>query len=248
MFFNSIKMMDFEFFSLPIVITFGGFAPCVMNLRIRMWLAFGCPVKMYIDNPSSCGMVLDFLNLVFVVLAIALSVTICPNNYQNMVSIGLSSVSGILLGVGLAEVRILCSFKTVRDKLKRQNYSYLMPLFYTLLVSQILIPAFMLPSIAFQEQAMMAQIESGAKTFTPKGSWIKLVYYLGNSIVLYICIAFFGQTLQHVSISQNLFQLAMSLIPSAVLITLDQMLLNKSHSLFNSKVLMILSIALMIVP
>jgi hypothetical protein len=96
-------------------------------------------------------MVLDFLNLVFAVLAIALSVTVCPNNYQNMVSIGLSSVSGILLGVGLAEVRILCSFKKVRDKQKRQNYSYMIPLFYTLLVSQILIPSFMLPSIAFQE-------------------------------------------------------------------------------------------------
>ena len=118
-FFHSIKLIETQFFSLPILIVFGGLAPCIMNLKIRIWISFECSAKMYIDNPTTCGLVLDFINLVIVVLSVALSITICPDSYENMVSIGLACASGILLGIGLAEVRILCSFKTVRDRLRQ---------------------------------------------------------------------------------------------------------------------------------
>jgi hypothetical protein len=95
------------------------------------------------------------LNLVIVGLGVGLSITLITKEYDNIVSIALSALSGILLGLGLAKVRILCSFKTVRDINGEQYYSYLMPLFFTLLISQLLIPAFMLPSIAYQEIDMI---------------------------------------------------------------------------------------------
>ena len=42
MMFNAIKMMDSKYFSLIVFICYGGLTPCVMNLRVRMWMAFQC--------------------------------------------------------------------------------------------------------------------------------------------------------------------------------------------------------------
>lgn len=42
-------------------------------------------------------------------------------------------VSGIFLGIGLSQVRILCSFKMVRAKSLQQNYNFMKPFFFTFL-------------------------------------------------------------------------------------------------------------------
>ena len=119
MLFNAIKMMDSQYFSFMVFISFGGLAPVVMNLRVRMWMSSLILLRNYIDMPSKCGLVIDFLNLIIVIFGVALAITICPRDYDNIVSIALSALSGIFMGLGLAEIKILCSFKTIRDKMKQ---------------------------------------------------------------------------------------------------------------------------------
>lgn len=40
-------------------------------------------------------------------------------SFNNIIAFGLAILSGILLGIGLAQMRIMCSFKTIREKSMR---------------------------------------------------------------------------------------------------------------------------------
>jgi len=122
--------------------------PLVLNLHVRKWQAYKCKLPNFIEVPTQGGIGLDHLNLaVAIVGAVCLGENFGTEQsiftynkdipieytYSTLVAIFASFISGCLLGYGLAEIRILCSFKNVREKLYKQNYNYLKPLFYTLL-------------------------------------------------------------------------------------------------------------------
>lgn len=57
------------------------------------------------------------------------------NQKDNVIALCFCLISGLAIGLGLAEIRILCRFKEVRADEKKQNYFFLKPLFWTLLTA-----------------------------------------------------------------------------------------------------------------
>lgn len=90
-------------------------------------------------------------------------------------------VSGILLGMGCAEVKIICSFKYWRDMKNYKNYNYLKILFWTLMLCIVIAPAVAYPSIAAYDniKANDFTVDSALKPY----SWRKIVYFLAVSIL-----------------------------------------------------------------
>jgi len=69
-----------------------------------------------------------------------------------MLSFLFALLSGLCFGYALGEIRILCFFKDIREKCYEQNYSYMKPIFYSLLIIEFLLPALSYPSAATFER------------------------------------------------------------------------------------------------
>ena len=108
-------------------------APSVMNLRVRTWMAYECKIPNYIDMPTRIGLITDVFMLISALVGVGCTiwgfggvftlsesgseVRIEVDSFDNIIAFCLAILSGILLGIGLGQVRILCSFKMVREKL-----------------------------------------------------------------------------------------------------------------------------------
>ena len=113
--------------------------------------------------PSCGGFFVDVLAFAIVVVAVWFGSPTMP------------LYSGVFIGWAMAELRILCSFKMVRDKLQMQNYNYLKPVFYMLLFAQMIVPAFITQHRIF--------------------TWTQIIYFIAAAVVLFIALVAIGQTL-----------------------------------------------------
>jgi EamA domain-containing membrane protein RarD len=119
------------------------------------------------------------------------------------------------------------------------------PLFYTLLVTQVLLPAGMMPTIAAQHQ-------------TVDNSTRKVVFFLGSALLSFIGMISFGSAIQHTDISINAILLTMSLVPFPVTLIIEILVLGEknlflldpqAHTVIGSSLTyFILSIVLILVP
>ena len=114
---------------------FGGFVPGVFNLYVRLWMLFQKRNDLLREEhhfPTCCGTVFDFANLGLMAISflfMIVGVTSAPvvgstvaheeRLQNNIVAISLTLLSGVLLGTGLAQVKILCSFKELRELLNK---------------------------------------------------------------------------------------------------------------------------------
>lgn len=181
-----------------IVIGFG-LVPCIVNLRVRLWMAYQCKIQNYVDLPSESGLCVDLINLVLSFGGITIFAISHSNNWLPIV---LASLSSILIGIGIGEVRIICSFKMVREKLVQKNYDFHVPLVATLMISQIFLPIIIYPSTA------MPQTE---RTFLTHG-----LFYLCNGVLSAILLAFAGSAITHVELSTNSLCIWCLIIPIAI--------------------------------
>jgi hypothetical protein len=79
--------------------------PCAMNLRVRVWMSLQCKIQNYLDSPNCFGIFFDIVILLGVGVAVVFASDRIP------------LFSGFFIGLAIGEVRILCSFKIIRDKL-----------------------------------------------------------------------------------------------------------------------------------
>jgi len=156
-------------------------------------MAYKCKIPNFVDVPTQGGLGLDNLNFAVMLVGIITLAEMFGTKtttiglattftYDNMVAIIFAFLAGLCLGYGLSEVRILCSFKMVRTKLYKQNYNYLKPLFYTLLVGQVTIPSMMYPSVAQDNQPNAYSL-------------VKAGYFLAASVVVCLGLMSFGWAL-----------------------------------------------------
>lgn len=82
-----------------------GLIPVAMNLKVRFWLIFECKIQNYVDMPSCGGFFVDILLFAIIAVAVWFGSPEMP------------LYSGVFIGWAIGELRILCSFKMVRDKL-----------------------------------------------------------------------------------------------------------------------------------
>lgn len=134
---------------------------------------------------------------------------------KNILAVCFSLVAGVCIGLGMAEIRILCRFKEIRASERRQNYFFLKPLFWTLITSQVIVPAFMYPSLASQGEE--------SHNFSGK----KMVFFIICAIIVSIMLCTIGAALQHADLSNASVNLCMSGIPSVAILLLDFLLINR---------------------
>lgn len=79
--------------------------------------------------------VLVLVGFALILATFCLQYTQSESQKGNVIAICFSFVSGIFIGLGMAQIRILCRFKEIRERENRQNYYFLKPLFWTLLTS-----------------------------------------------------------------------------------------------------------------
>jgi len=95
----------------------------------------------------------------------------------------------------------------VRQKLYKQNYIYLKPLFYSLFVGQMIIPFFMYPSVALENLPV-------------EYSWHKGVFFLAASLVVVLGLCSIGWALQHVELSSHSIPLCLCIVCSITAVIL----------------------------
>jgi len=130
----SIQRVSAGNFALVSLIIFGGLTPTVMNLRVRCWAAYECKLKHYIEVPTKIGLIVDASMLILALAGTGcvfygfggvftwgnsgddMSLIASKESFNDFISFCLAIVSGILIGVGLGQTRILCGFNLVREK------------------------------------------------------------------------------------------------------------------------------------
>ena len=147
-------------------------------------MQFGCKIKNYLQLPTGCELIIDWINLGVALvgtgivlfgiglhngsldshfaqedMSLAISLNISYTNmrqrfkFHDMMAFLMALVAGVCFGCSLGEIRILCYFKEIREKCYEQNYVYLKPIFFSLLICEFLMPALSLPSGASYEVA-----------------------------------------------------------------------------------------------
>ena len=156
-YFASLNLIHFRNQSNVVLIIFGGLTPAVLAMRVKFWMVYQCQQRqfLYDDHVSPASFVKDIILFVLAFVGFALILATFSQIYAasslergNLLAICFCLISGVCIGLGLAEIRILCRFKEVRTNERKQNYYFLKPLFWTLLTAQVIVPAFMYPSLA----------------------------------------------------------------------------------------------------
>ena len=67
-FYHALSWVDIRQFALVSLIVIGGVVPVVMNIKVQMWMKNECKIPNYIDPPSREKMIVNFVNLVLVII------------------------------------------------------------------------------------------------------------------------------------------------------------------------------------
>ena len=106
-----------------VLIIFGGITPAVLAIRVKFWMIYRCRQPQFLQDISMSKMSfaqdMGMLTITLIGFALILStfseLQIETHLYKdNVVAACLSLISGICLGLGLGEIRILCRFKEIR--------------------------------------------------------------------------------------------------------------------------------------
>ena len=124
LFMQALKMIYIRNMSNVILIVFGGIAPAVLAIRVKFWMIYRCRQPQFLQDISMSKMSFaqdaGMLTVTLIGFALILStfseLEIETHMYQdNIKAACFSLVSGICLGLGLAEIRILCRFREIRS-------------------------------------------------------------------------------------------------------------------------------------
>ena len=158
-YFAALNLIHYRNLSNVVMIIFGGLTPAVLAMRVKFWMLYQCRQSqfLYDRNVSKQSFIWDIGMFVLALVGFALIIsnfsqmyTLSSSQKGNVLAVCFCLISGVCIGLGLAEIRILCRFKEIRTTERKQNYYFLKPLFWTLLTSQVIVPAFMYPSLASQ--------------------------------------------------------------------------------------------------
>lgn len=225
LFIQALKMIYIRNMSNVVLIIFGGILPAILALRVKYWMVYTCrqPQLLQDISMSKLSFVQDVGMLIVTLVGFALILSTFSEmqiethmQTDNITAACFSLLSGIFLGLGLAEIRIVCRFKNIRALEGKQNYYFLKPLFWTLLTSQMVVPAFMYPSLATQG-------EQGHKY-----SGKKMLFFILSAILISIMLCSIGAALQHSEISNGSINLCFTTFPTVIMLLFDFFLLNKA--------------------
>ena len=125
-------------------------------------------------------------------------------------------ISSLFLGLGMAELRILTRFKEIRTKDNKQNYFFLKPLFWTLLLAQMIVPAFMYPSLALQ----------GQQSHNYSGK--KMLFFIISALIVSLMLCAIGIALEHAKLTTASFNLCLTVVTPLVMLLIDFLMINQA--------------------
>lgn len=144
----ALQLASFEFFFIITLVGIGSAAPSAYNVSMHMWQEMFTNVYHKLGGQSSAQKWMDRFNFASSILGsliLFLLAAIRNEKFmnENAVAILLSLVGGCFLGYGLAQFKIICTYKMLPQGFGKKNYNYLVPLLVILFLSQLLIPLFM---------------------------------------------------------------------------------------------------------
>ena len=110
------------------IIIFGGLSPAVLAMRVKYWMLKKSHKydQFYIHETgiTKKSLGLDICMFViglagFALITTAFSETFMQDNKDNLIAVCFCLISAICIGLGLAEIRILCKFKEIRASEKQ---------------------------------------------------------------------------------------------------------------------------------
>lgn len=181
--------------------SFGSIVPCIYNLHLRMWIRYKCKINSFVEVPTQAELCIDWFNIAFSIVGAAIIAFLGFYHNSNTFHIGtvatiLNVAGSILIGIGLGEVKILCSFKMIRSKMNLRNYNYLAPLFFFLVMNQCLAPLPMYQT-------------SFDKIVYHKA---KIIFYLVGSVVVGLGLFAIFNALEHVTVHNHSLPLCMNIL------------------------------------
>ena len=144
LFVQALQLIHIRNMSNVVLIVFGGITPAVLAIRVKFWMVYKCRQQQFLQDisMSKLSFAQDVGMLTITLVGFALIVSVFSEmqvethtQKGNIMAACFSLFAGIFLGLGLAEIRILCRFKQIRSIEGKQNYYFLKPLFWTLLTS-----------------------------------------------------------------------------------------------------------------
>mmetsp|Transcript_9322 Transcript_9322/g.15714 ORF Transcript_9322/g.15714 Transcript_9322/m.15714 type:complete len:536 (+) Transcript_9322:39-1646(+) len=270
LFIYAVQIVHRQVFSLACLLVFGGMAPSVMNLRIRLWMAYECKIKNFLQLPTKRELVIDvvafgltFLGCCMLAFGVGVKNSKEPlfqlnylsspiKVYHDLVAFVFALLAGISLGICFGEIRILCHFKQIRERQMDLNYNHMKPILYCLIVSQALLPVLAYPVASLLDQRVEEAVGVGN---VGRYSASQGLFALVGAIMLTISLNALGLALEHVHLSQNAIQSMLCVVPTLVAICLE-VFVNRKGKFFasldgsrvGSIVFLMLSIFLVVVP
>lgn len=251
-FFQALQLIHFRNLSNVLLIIFGGLAPAVLALRVKYWMVYSCRQHQQSLLPEGAigkgSFLQDLFVFVLVLVGFALILATFTQIYieskeqkDNLMAVCFCLISGVCMGLGLAEIRILCRFKELRSSQGKQNYFFLKPLFWTLLISQMIVPAFMYPSLASQ----------GQQSHNYSGK--KMLFFVISALLVTIMLCGIGAALQHSELNDASLNLCMSGIPTLAMLLIDFLVINKAGkrieaSHFKESLMVYIGFGLLVAP
>lgn len=126
-FYHALSWVDIRQYTLVTLVVLGGLIPTVMNLKVQIWMKNECKIPNFVQQASNKEMWIYAFNLITAVIGFLLIIyqfgkdldkpDVEGEGYPNFYAFISAALAGLFIGYAFGQVRILCGYKEVRQKL-----------------------------------------------------------------------------------------------------------------------------------